>query len=95
MLGPREPALSPAAGTGPRRAWVSSRGLPGGSVEGTLCCKHNSVEMLGEGGGVQDWTLPVVSTDARLAAALHGEAAEPGSEPRVEVPRLLLAALCH
>lgn len=59
------------------------------------CAANTTLEALEEVGGVQDWTLPVVSTDARLAAALPGEAAEPGSEPHVEVPRLLLAGLCH
>lgn len=51
--------LEPSCRDWATEGWVSSRGLPGGSVEGTLCCKHNSVEMLGEVGGVQGWTLPV------------------------------------
>lgn len=55
-------------------AWPQLKGLsrrkpdslPGSSLEGasrapqrTLCCRPNPVEMLGEVGGVQDWTLPV------------------------------------
>lgn len=57
LLGPREPAWSPAAGTA-TEGWFPPRASLAGALR-RPCAANNSGEVLGEAGEVQGWTLTV------------------------------------